>query len=105
MTIEEARKKLIDMQVEMCSYYCTGKPIQYPNCDFCEEREALMMADRALEKAQPAQPLDVQTPVITWGICPSCKGLPMLLGSPRRIMQIEKYCSNCGQRIDWSGAE
>ena len=63
--------------------------------------DALEMAIAALGKAQPAQPLDVQTPVVTWGICPSCNGLPMLLGRPRRIMQSENYCSNCGQRIDW----
>lgn len=54
------------------------------------------------EKATPKKCTDIQTPVVTWGICPTCNGEPFSLGKPQRIFQNQNYCHNCGQRIDWS---
>lgn len=56
---------------------------------------------KAIDRAVPRKPVDVQEPVVKWGICPSCKGLPKVLGRERRVMGSEHFCSNCGQAIDW----
>lgn len=58
-----------------------------------------------IEKQIPKKPIDVQKPVVWWGICPTCKGLPEELGRPHRVFQSDNYCSNCGQKIDWSDVE
>ena len=65
-------------------------------------RECLEML---IEKQIPKKPIDVQKPVVRWGICPTCKGLPEELGRPQRVFQSDNYCSNCGQKIDWGDEE
>lgn len=57
----------------------------------------------ALEKQIPKPPTDICTPVVTWGLCPECKGeLKKLGGKPNRLLEGTAYCPDCGQRIDWS---
>ena len=57
----------------------------------------------ALEKQIPKKPLDVCTPVVTWGLCPECKGeLNKLGGKPNRLLKGTAYCPDCGQALDWS---
>ena len=49
------------------------------------------------------KPLDICTPVVTWGICPICKGeLNKLGNSPNRVFKGSAYCMDCGQKLDWS---
>lgn len=56
----------------------------------------------ALEKQIPKKPLDVCTPVTTWGLCPVCKGELNKLGNkPNRVFKNQAYCSDCGQALDW----
>lgn len=55
-----------------------------------------------LDRDTPKKCEDIQTPVVTWGICPTCHGLPELLGKQQRVFISQNYCSNCGQRIDWT---
>lgn len=67
---------------------------------------AIDTAIEALEKQIPKKPTDVCEPVVRWGICPVCKGeLNKLGGRPNRIFQSQKYCSDCGQAIDWGDEE
>ena len=72
----------------------------------CQDQKQLInyLTDyaRLLEKQQPRKCESIETPVVKWGICPTCHGLPPLLGKQRRIFAHENYCSNCGQRIDWT---
>lgn len=64
--------------------------------------DALKVAVKALEKQIPMKPLDIQTPVVKWGVCPNCKGLPEVLGRAQRVYCSMEYCYNCGQAIDWT---
>ena len=65
--------------------------------------EALEIAKQALEKQIPKKPLDICTPVVTWGLCPICKGELNKLGNrPNRVFEGTKYCPDCGQALDWS---
>lgn len=63
---------------------------------------ALDMGIAALEKQIPKKPIDVCTPVVTWGLCPICKGELNKLGNqPNRVFESTKYCPDCGQALDW----
>ncbi len=42
------------------------------HCGYIEDE--LRLAMTALEKQIPKKPLDICTPVVTWGICPFCRG-------------------------------
>lgn len=65
--------------------------------------EALDMAIEALEKQIPEKPLDICTPVVTWGICPFCRGELNKIGKQtNRVFKTNAYCMDCGQALDWS---
>ena len=65
--------------------------------------EAFEVAIEALEKQVPKKPLDICTPVVTWGTCPVCKGELIKLGNrPNRVFKSNAYCMDCGQKLDWS---
>lgn len=64
--------------------------------------KSLDIAISALEKQIPKKPLDVCTPVVTWGLCPTCKGeLNKLGGRPNRVFQSNAFCPDCGQKLLW----
>ncbi len=61
---------------------------------------------KALEKQIPKKPLDICTPVVTWGLCPVCKGeLNKLGGHPNRVFEGTEYCTDCGQKLLWEEEE
>lgn len=78
-------------------YRITNKPNDISPLDY-----TIIMA---LDRQIPKECTDIQEPVVKWGICPTCKGLPMQLGRPQRIFASQNYCQNCGQRILWKGEE
>ena len=79
------------------------KIIKNPTFDDVYNSELSKCIDEALEKQIPKKPLDICTPVVTWGLCPICKGELNKLGSqPNRVFKGTKYCSDCGQALDWS---
>lgn len=64
------------------------------------------LIEEIVKKAIPMKPIDIQTPVVTWGLCPVCKGEYRKLGKkPNRVFLSDKYCPDCGQRLDWSDIE
>ena len=68
-----------------------------------EYTDMLLLCKKALEKQIPQKPLDICTPVVTWGLCPICKGELNKLGNqPHRVFKGTKYCPDCGQALDWS---
>ena len=68
-----------------------------------EYTDMLLLCKKALEKQIPQKPLDICTPVVTWGLCPICKGELNKLGNqPHRVFINTKYCPDCGQALDWS---
>lgn len=97
MTIEEAINELNELTMYVEHAFTEEHK--------CKSFEALQMAIESLERQIPKKPEDIQTPLIRWGICPICKGLPEQLGSPQRIFNSENYCPNCGQAIDWEDQE
>ena len=67
---------------------------------------AFETAMEALEKQIPKKPTDICTPVVTWGLCPECKGeLNKLGGQPHRLFIGTAYCPDCGQALDWRETE
>lgn len=73
--------------------------------DHCNESDHsdIELIEEIVKKAIPMKPIDVQTPVVTWGLCPVCKGEYRKLGrKPNRVFLSDKYCPDCGQRLDWN---
>lgn len=71
-----------------------------------EQDKASAMAQKALAKQIPKKPIDVCTPVITWGVCPVCKGEKNKLGSrANRVFESNAFCPQSGQKLDWSDEE
>jgi hypothetical protein len=71
-----------------------------------DDLEAFNFAISALEKQIAKKPTDICTTVLTWGLCPSCKGeLNKLGGKPNKIFKGTPYCCDCGQALDWSDTE
>lgn len=61
--------------------------------------DSLTLAIEALEKQIPKKPNDkfnVPGYVLAYGICPSCN---------RGVNSDMKFCSECGQAIDWEVSE
>ncbi len=74
-----------------------------PTAEDVDNKDLSKCIDEALEKQIPKKPIDVCKPVVTWGLCPVCKGeLNKLGGRPNRVFSSMNYCPDCGQRIDWS---
>ncbi len=99
MTPQEAIKYLkIDKDIrETCEADDSGSML------FCE---ALKLAILALKKQIPKKPIDIYTPVVTWGLCPICKGeFNKLGGKPNRVFKSNAFCPDCGQALDWSNEE
>lgn len=72
----------------------------------CPECNAMEVVISAIERQIPKKPIDVCKPVVTWGLCPSCKGELCKLGSkPNRVFKSDAYCPDCGQALDWSDTE
>ena len=71
--------------------------------------ETNILADElnnAIEKQIPKKPIDICTPVVTWGLCPNCKGeLNKLGGRKNRVFKTNAYCPDCGQALDWSDTQ
>lgn len=69
-----------------------------------EQDKALAIVQKAVEKLIPKKPTDICAPVITWGVCPICKGeLNKLGGRANRVFESNAFCPDCGQALDWGG--
>lgn len=65
--------------------------------------EDIYVLGELVELATPTKPVDIQTPLVTWGLCPNCRGeMNKLAGKPNRLLIGTRYCPDCGQRLDWS---
>ena len=74
-----------------------------PTFDDVDNIELSKCINEALEKQIPKKPIDIRTPIVTWGLCPICKGELNKLGNqPHRVFKDTKYCFDCGQALDWS---
>ena len=88
MTESEAVEKLKNMRLFM---QITDKN---NDCKFTEDDyKANKMAIQALEKQIPKKPKTDDRYVMY--ICPRCN----------EFIKINKYCMNCGQKLDWSDTE
>lgn len=64
-----------------------------------EQEQAIATAIKALEKQIPKKPSDIASYYYTReknGTCSICGG---------HVQGREKFCPNCGQKIDWEGIE
>jgi hypothetical protein len=60
---------------------------------FAEDNyEAIALAEKALEKQIPKKPDFTEDKEFT--LCPCCNG--------NGLADKQKYCDNCGQKLDWS---
>ena len=77
-----------------------------PHFEDVDNEELSRCIDEALEKQIPKKPTDICTPVVTWGLCPVCKGeLSKFKNRPNRVFKDNAYCLDCGQALDWSDEE
>lgn len=87
MTESEAIEKLKNMRLFM--------QIEDKSNDFKftkDDYKANEMAIRALEKQIPKKPDFTEDK--EFALCPCCNG--------KGLFDKQKYCDNCGQKIDWS---
>ena len=70
------------------------------NCQYCysqgtfgEQKEAFSVAINALEKQIPKKPIFTEDK--QFALCPCC--------DMKGLIDKQKYCDNCGQKLDWSG--
>lgn len=88
--------------------FANGNLIRETTCDYQRDKnnEYKMILQELVDKATPKKPLDIQTSVVKWGICPVCKGkINEFRGKPNRILESSNYCPDCGQALDWSDEE
>ena len=64
--------------------------IHHPECSIFAE--ALGIAIQALEKQIPMKPDFTEDK--EFALCPCCNG--------KGLLNKQKYCDNCGQKLDWS---
>lgn len=72
------------------------------NCEYCylqgnfgEQKEAFSVAINALEKQIPKKPIFTEDK--QFALCPCC--------DMKGLIDKQKYCDNCGQKLDWSDEE
>ena len=72
------------------------------NCDLCyaqgttgEHIKSIEIAIQALEKQIPKKPDFTEDK--EFALCPCCNG--------KGLLNKQKYCDNCGQKLDWSNEE
>lgn len=91
-------KMLLSILDNTCSSQCSGKPMQFPNCAFCQERITLLKAIDAIEKQSKKKPLRYE-----WSsgqfidVCPCCHDS----WNMDEYGDGMKYCWECGQAINW----
>lgn len=69
------------------------------------DEEDIDLIKEIVKKAIPMKPIDIQESLLTWGLCPICKGegeYRTLGRNLNRVNIYHKYCPDCGQRLDWS---
>ena len=67
--------------------------VHHPECSIFAE--ALEAAIQALEKQIPKKPDFTEDK--TFALCPRCNG--------KGLLDKQKYCDNCGQKLDWSDSD
>ena len=82
------------MDCDVCSY-C------YEQGDFGQQKEALQIATKALEKQMPKKPVNYDKHYYK---CPCCNEDLEIDDDMLFVYDEEppKFCINCGQAIDWS---
>ena len=107
------RAKLKCMELELlaciekgCDRKCDDCDYNYAQGNMGEQKEALSVAIQALEKQIPKKPIPidyekymntVKNALFLKGAywCPNCK----------HAVKCGTYCSDCGQKLDWSDTE
>lgn len=106
MTKNEAIEKLRayhkcqKMQVKGIYEDCNARLCD--NCDLCyaqgntgEHIKSIEIAIQALEKRIPKKPDFTEDK--KFALCPCCNG--------KGLLNKQKYCDNCGQKLDWSDSD
>lgn len=86
----------LDSNIEGCDGDCKECEYNYTQGTLGEQKEALKMAIKALEKQIPKK-VNKETKDSYDNVIPRC---PSCLK-----MFVEDYCSKCGQKIDWTVEE
>ena len=91
--------KLIRNETEAIECLKSNKPTS----GYVMLQESIDMAIKALEKQIPKKPPVVNRPSIfvKVPVCPNCSTSEHY----QPLYEKTKYCSNCGQKLDWSDEE
>lgn len=91
MTENEAIKII---EEKACNNRCIPQ-LCNDGCMYKNTKCAFSMAIKALEKQIPKKPDFTEDK--EFALCPCCNG--------NGLADKQKYCDNCGQKLDWSNAE
>lgn len=83
--------------IKELKYDCNelGKAIPCDTSWGCSFENAYGMAIKALEKQIPKKPDFTEDK--EFALCPCCNG--------KGLLNKQKYCDNCGQKLDWSDSD
>ncbi len=86
----------IDNDVQEFTFEDVKRIRENPTAECCDIKELHELIDTAIEKQIPKKPLWGGTNNASWRSCPECHS---------RENKTHKYCSQCGQKLLWEGAE
>lgn len=78
-----------------CDKDCEACGLNYEQGTVGEHNEAVTMAINALEKQIPKKPIFTEDK--QFALCPCC--------DMKGLIDKQKYCDYCGQKLDWSDEE
>lgn len=81
--------------IEGCKYGCIDCELAYLQGTSKEHIESVKIAIQALEKQMPKKPDFTEDK--EFALCPCCNG--------KGLLDKQKYCDNCGQKLDWGDEE
>lgn len=117
MTEHEAKDMLqaklicleLDSDVEGCDGDCEGCEYNYTQGTFREQKEALKVAIKTLEKQIPKKILYEEQYYGTPWLCPECEAdqieVEFFTEDGYEPKDKYSYCWKCGQKLDWSVEE
>lgn len=83
----------MNMKESEASTILKAEIVHHPECSIFAE--ALGIAIQAIEKQISMKPDFTEDK--EFALCPCCNG--------KGLLNKQKYCDNCGQKLDWSDAE
>lgn len=86
---------------ERCDKNCDECDLLYAQGTIGEIKETYKMGIKALEKQMAKKPIWIERSFTKFQICPSCSNAEHY----KMVWKQEKYCVDCGQKLDWGNED